>query len=76
MASYRSINSQFAEWEDRINNAFIHVNRSERVCLHPDRTITPDPASQSQLVECDYCPARAVHVGNSVDLAPFYYPGT
>lgn len=50
--------------EDRYNAAFVRAGVRERVCMHPDLTVTGDT------VTCDYCPARTTAPG--VPL-PFYY---
>jgi hypothetical protein len=45
-----------------------------RVCFHVDRTVIKVP-EKGWLIECDYCPGRAVVLSGDVwpDIEPNYY---
>lgn len=71
--SYRSISKDRAVWENQVNAAFVRVRSTERVCLHPDVTVTV--VRGSSIVECDYCPTFVQTVWGTMrdELPPYYY---
>lgn len=74
MIKYRVVSSERGLLEEKYNASLAHVGSLERVCMHPDVTVTRPPGGGPYTAECDYCPQVQVQ-GSPQDLSlvPYYY---
>jgi hypothetical protein len=59
-----------AMWEDAMNSGFERNKSPERVCWHPNMTVTVD--DHLTALKCDYCPAWSVSTEVKIP-APWYF---